>query len=152
VGNIVTPTNYYQMKVFILVTFILFHQTLFSQNLVGNWRGYYAYNYANSDVAIALQIELNTDSSLNIHSYTLLKEYFEKDSIWVCKVIVLKNKDNILDLEEIDPVTPNRAGLQIMHLAYKKKGDFEYLQGTWKSGTWGPDGKGRIRFVKLKND
>jgi hypothetical protein len=70
----------------------------------------------------------------------------------LCKVNVLKHIENILELEEIDSLSPNRAGLQIMYLAYKKKGDFEYLQGTWKSGTGGTDGKGRIRFVKLKND
>jgi hypothetical protein len=139
------------LRVPILAIFLLFYQISFSQNLVGTWRGYYAYNYANSDVAIALQIGLNTDSSLNIHSYTLFKEYYEKDSIMLCKVKVLKHKENILELEEIDSLSPNRAGLQIMYLAYKKKGDFEYLQGTWKSGTGGPDGKGRIRFVKLKN-
>ena len=138
------------MRFVLLGIFLIFSQTLFSQNLIGIWRGYYSYDRPNSDIAIALHIEMNPDSTLNIHSYTLFKNLDGADTTIKTKAKVLRVKKNILDIEEVDSTLLFQNVLQRMYLKYEQRGEFEYLEGIWKSGTPSFESKGSVIFVKLK--
>ena len=138
------------MKSSILFFLILLSQPSFSQDLIGKWTGKYSYDRITHEVGIALRIELNPDSSLNIHSYTLVENADQQPSALLCRVAVLKNRNNVLELLETDSTGSDASGLQRMYLKYIKKGDVERLEGNWDAGGSGPFSGGSIFFVKLK--
>jgi len=137
----------------ILLLFILLHcfDNVLSQDLVGIWKGSYS-SYGNkSEITISLRIELDKDSLLAIRSFTLLKDYIGRDFISIYKVKVLKHKDRILNLEEIDSTGISAIGLQRMFLKYRKEKNSEILEGNWNTGSGDRSHSGLISFIKLSD-
>jgi len=122
-----------------------------AQDYSGIWRGSFTYYPSSFETAIVLEIALNADSSLKIKSYTLVKDVYEKDSIMICKVNVVRKKGRKLVIEEIGASVADTLGLQTMILTYQEKGGYEYLEGRWYSKlNRNLRSSGRISFVKIK--
>ena len=135
------------MKLILIFISFLFCNYSNSQDLVGAWKG--SFTDYSGNVTIGLRIELNSDSTLNIHSYTLANNLYGYDSIIICKVNVLKNKKGVLNLEEIDTTHSSPIGLQKMYLKYKLKDGKQMLEGIWKPAESKSMGHGYISFAKL---
>jgi hypothetical protein len=137
----------------ILLLFILLHcfDNVVSQDLVGIWKGSYSADGNKSEIAIGLRIELDKDSLVAIRSFTLLKDYKGRDFISIYKVKVLKHKNRILNLEEIDSTGISSIVRQRMFLKYRKEKNREILEGNWSTASGDRSYSGLISFIKLSD-
>jgi len=139
------------MRGFLFFVFFVISHISHAQDYSGIWSGNFTYDASSYETAIVLEIGLNADSSLKIKSYTLNKDDYEKDSIMVCKVKVLRKKGRRLEIEEIGASVSDTLGLQRMILTYQEKGGNEYLEGRWYSKlVRNIRSSGRISFMKIK--
>lgn len=139
------------MRGFLFFVFFVISHISHAQDYSWIWSGNFTYDASSYETAIVLEIELNADSSLKIKSYTLNKDDYEKDSIMVCKVKVLRKKGRRLEIEEIGASVSDTLGLQRMILTYQEKGGNEYLEGRWYSKlVRNIRSSGRISFMKIK--
>ena len=118
-----------------IISVLIFSLTLFSsanaQDLKGEWYGEYTYNFDNSSHPIGLEIIYNTDSTLNITTYSMVRKN-GFDTVSPCKVIFKKHRKGLLELTEVTDDYQMLGVLQIFYLRYKKEGEDEFLKGNWK--------------------
>ncbi len=138
--------------IYFLCFFISF--SAFSQDLTGEWKGYYTYDEIlkiPEKVSIGLSIKRNSDKSYTIFSYTKFHKN-GKDTIEMCKVLYKKIGKQTIQLEERkykDDEIDNSV-FQKMFLRFRERDGVKELYGTWEDAGGGGPMRGDIIFTKSK--
>jgi hypothetical protein len=140
------------MKIILLVSIFLFlNEVVLSQDLQGEWKGYFTDVSAAGETAISFIFVKKNDAVFTATSKTFLKKYTHTDTA-VCILGGGFLKKDILYLEELKTLKPfSGAGvgscLQLMKLRYYKTKKELVLHGTWFTETENC-GSGRIHLTK----
>lgn len=140
-----------RVTVLLFLTMMFLTHLAFCQNLEGTWRGNYIYNRGVVNYAIALKIESGSDSSIQVHTYTLLN-YIKKDSVYKSDALIIVDKDSTYIIRELPVSGKNNELTQEFHLKYIRRNGFEYLEGKWGPGYEEYYNMGEVSFVKLKEE
>ena len=126
----------------------------FSQDLTGEWQGYFTsdlrYDVTSQKTSIALTINLNQDGTYSIFSFTRLKTSNGKDTTIVCKVSYKKNgkRSIILQEQKYNEHDTDDNTFQKMYLKIKERKGLPELHGRWETANGNSSGKGDIFFTK----
>ncbi|GAB2809247.1 hypothetical protein [Ferruginibacter profundus] len=142
-------------RILVLFVFLLFAGKIFSQDLVGEWKGSftnerYAY-YGGGNTIIKLYFSKINDSTFKAFSVTYTDDKKNKDSA-ICILTGGFSEKNILYLEETQAVKPYSGEdsvtcFQLMKLSYYKRKKQLVLKGDWGSKI-NDCGYGSISLIK----
>ena len=140
------------MKIILLLgVFLFFYEIVLSQNLQGEWKGYFTESSTGGETAISFTFVKKNDSVFTATSTTFLKTFTHNDTA-VCVLGGGFAKKNILYLAEeksLKPFSGTDVGtcLQLMKLRYYKTKKELVLHGTWFTETENC-GSGSIHLTK----